>query len=303
MNCTCPPVADGLLVTPDSGSNELHAAYAYYDREGSVEGASLFRWFGANDINGSGETEILGATSSTYMADYTNYNFFAFEITPVSLGSLVGDPVKSAYIKHKVVFVNCGDNFDMNHRTIDNVAPVDKDVIYGTKEYNGLCWLTQNLGAADQPTSADDVTEASAGWYWQFNRKQGYKHDGTTRTPNSIWISSDSDITNWNSANDPCSLLLGSAWRVPTKTEWGTVTLWNNSTGAYNSVLKLHTAGFLQPSTGQLQMRELGGSGYYWASSKDSSGYGDYLFLGSSSAIMYGNLRTNAYSIRCVRAL
>jgi hypothetical protein len=41
-----------------------------------------------------------------------------------------------------------------------------------------------------QATSVNDATEESVGWYWQFNRMQGYKHTGSARTPNTTWISS-----------------------------------------------------------------------------------------------------------------
>ncbi|MBC7507396.1 MAG: hypothetical protein H7320_01395 [Ferruginibacter sp.] len=35
-------------------------------------------------------------------------------------------------------------------------------------------WITQNLGATVQGGSATDNTDAAAGWYWKFNREQGY---------------------------------------------------------------------------------------------------------------------------------
>ena len=41
------------------------------------------------------------------------------------------------------------------------------------------CWITSNLGASQQATAVNASTQASSGWYWQFNRKQGYKYDGT----------------------------------------------------------------------------------------------------------------------------
>ncbi len=74
--------------------------------------------------------------------------------------------------------------------TAGAIAPVNKTVNYGTVETNltgsNKCWITQNLGADHQASAASDNTEASAGWYWQFNRKRGFKHDGTTRTPNTV---------------------------------------------------------------------------------------------------------------------
>ncbi len=43
-------------------------------------------------------------------------------------------------------------------------------------------WTKNNYGLAHDIGSSTTATEASAGWYWQFNRKQGYKHDGTSIT-------------------------------------------------------------------------------------------------------------------------
>src|SRR5699024_8442454 len=88
------------------------------------------------------------------------------------------------------------------------------------------CWITQNLGANQSAISATDGTEAAAGWYWQFNRAQGYKHDGTTRTPSNAWTSwiggttGINESAQWSSVNDPCVNLLGSGWRMPTHAEW-----------------------------------------------------------------------------------
>ena len=87
------------------------------------------------------------------------------------------------------------------------VAPVSKTVIYGT--VNNIpgepakCRITSNLGADHQAYVVSDDTEASAGWYWQFNRKQGYRHDSTTRTPNTTRIITISEELDWETANDP----------------------------------------------------------------------------------------------------
>jgi len=118
---------------------------------------------------------------------------------------------------------SCGLSYTVNH-VVGNVAPVNKTVTYGTvtNEEEFLypyCWITRNLGASQQATAANDATEASAGWYWQFNRKQGYKHDFTTRTPNSTWKTNINESSNWTAANDPCTILLGSGWRIPSYDE------------------------------------------------------------------------------------
>ena len=199
----------------------------------------------------------------------------------------------------------CGGSLTVTH-TAGDVAPITKTVAYGTVYTNisgsYKCWITQNLGADHQATSATDNTEASAGWYWQFNRKQGYKHDGTTRTPSTPWISSIDETSDWTSANDPCALLLGTGWRIPTKTEWENADAnggWNNYSGTYSSVLKLHAAGSLYRSDGSLNNR--GSYGAYWSSTQRSSTYGWYLDFGSGYSDINYNNPPYGFSVRCLR--
>jgi hypothetical protein len=108
------------------------------------------------------------------------------------------------------------------------------------------CWIAQNLGASRQAMTESDFSEESAGWYWQFNRKQGYKHDGMDRTPNSAWQSV-VENSNWLSANDPCISLIGNGWRLPTNTELEILTaqVRANNLNLFNTILRIHKAGRL----------------------------------------------------------
>ncbi|MEI7725510.1 MAG: hypothetical protein WCK09_10430, partial [Bacteroidota bacterium] len=122
------------------------------------------------------------------------------------------------------ITASCG-SFTINH-VAGIVAPVDKTVTYGT--VTGIagepskCWITRNLGASHQATAIEDTSEASAGWYWQFNRKQGYKSTQTTVTP--FWTITDiNENSDWAVGNDPCNIELGGGWRIPTITEWENV--------------------------------------------------------------------------------
>lgn len=199
----------------------------------------------------------------------------------------------------------CGTSLSKTH-TAGTIAPVNKTVNYSTVQTNltgsNKCWITQNLGADYQAIAATDATESSAGWYWQFNRKQGFKHNGTTRTPNTTWITSISENSDWLPANDPCTLLLGSDWRLPTYTEWETADVnsgWDNYNETYASVLKLHAAGNLGNSNGSLNNRGL--LGFYWSSSQYSSTLGwDLNFnSGGSNMDFYG--KAVGLSLRCIR--
>ncbi len=211
---------------------------------------------------------------------------------------------------------NPGSNYVVNHTTAGGVAPVDKEVTYGTvlTSLSGAskCWITQNLGASQQATSATDDTEPSAGWYWQFNRKQGYYQPNangaliSTATPDTWDSTNDNTYTGWDPAKDPCTLLLGTGWRLPTNTEWtnadstgGWVDYADDATGTFGSVLKLHAAGHLGFSTGALDNR--GGGGGYWSSTQGSSTNGYSLYFGSSSSLMYNNGKAYGFSVRCLK--
>ena len=199
----------------------------------------------------------------------------------------------------------CGVSFTKSY-VAGNIAPVTKTVTYGTitgiPGETAKCWITRNLGAAQQAGAVNDNTEASAGWYWQFNRKQGYQHDGTTRTPNTTWITPISEDTNWEPANDPCALLLSSAWRIPTETEWANVDAagaWTNYQGAFNSDLHLHAAGDLRSSDGTLERR--GSDGYYLSSAQFNVANSSALRINSSGSQMVSFGKTYGYSVRCLR--
>ena len=199
----------------------------------------------------------------------------------------------------------CPDTFRVHHvagtispeTVIINYPLVETD-LSGTNQ----CWLGRNLGAAVDAASATDNSAAAAGWYWQFNRKQGYAHDGTSRTPNTVWITSIDENTDWEPANDPCSLLLGPDWRLPTDTEWtnaNTTGGWTNVTDAYNSVLKLHATGLLLSTSGALSSR--GTHGLWWSSSRLSSTNGRTLSLGSSNTSVTSYLKAIGFAARCLR--
>jgi hypothetical protein len=201
---------------------------------------------------------------------------------------------------------SCGDPLIINHTTAGGVAPVNKMTTYGT--VTGVsgeplkCWITSNLGSDHLATSVSDATEASAGWYWQFNRKQGYKHDGTTRTPNSLWISSINENSNWQVANDPCALELGAGWRIPTNTEWSNVDAsgnWTNWDGPWNSVLKLHAGGCLSEGDGSWIYRGI--EGHMWSTHSNSNSGSSDLFFSSSASYLPDDPKSRACSLRCIR--
>jgi len=197
--------------------------------------------------------------------------------------------------------------------TAGDVAPVSKTVTYGTVVTNltgeDKRWITRNLGATNQAASSTDTTEAAAGWYWQFNRKQGYKHDGITLTPSAAWSTSVNENSDWTPENDPCTILLGTGWRIPTKTEWTNVDInggWAGVGMAYTSVLKIHSAGSLDVN-GTLYSRYIdqygnSGSGSYWSSTQViTAGYAYYLWMNSVNCFMESFSKRSGHTVRCLK--
>lgn len=205
---------------------------------------------------------------------------------------------------------NCGTPFTLTH-TVGSVSPVNKTVTYGTVETNlsgsTKCWITQNLGADHQAISATDDSEASAGWYWQFNRPQGYKHDGTTRTPNTVWNTIIEEYINWQPSNDPCALLLGSSWRIPTVNEWSNVRSnggWQDAYDSYSSLLKLHLAGEIIYD-GSIVDRGIHAS--YWSSEQNKYSYPNYdeawalsYWETGDATWLWERWKPQGFSIRCL---
>jgi hypothetical protein len=198
----------------------------------------------------------------------------------------------------------CGTSITINHIEGD-VAPVTKTTTYATVTNipgeTSKCWITSNLGSDHQASTVNDATEASAGWYWQFNRMQGFKHDGTTVTP--AWtITSINENSDWLPANDPCTVELGDGWRIPTSTEWTNVDVagnWNDWNGPWNSDLRMHAAGYLF-TDGVLWNR--GSSGWYWSSTQSVLTESYILRFGSSfcwTDEYY--FKADGFSVRCIR--
>jgi len=199
----------------------------------------------------------------------------------------------------------CGDTIVKNH-VAGTAAPVSKTTTYQTVTNvpgeTSKCWITQNLGASHQATAVNDATEASAGWYWQFNRLQGFKHDGSTRTPNTTWVAGIDQNSDWQSTYDPCSSLLGVGWRIPTISEWGNINGaggWANWNGPWNSALKIHAAGLLGTGTGNLENRGINGG--YWSTTQYGTTEGYALWL--SATFSYNEIwaKSTGFTLRCLK--
>lgn len=200
---------------------------------------------------------------------------------------------------------SCGDSIYVYHQTTDSVAPVNKVVWYKTDTSSSSgslkCFTLKNLGATTQASSATDNTESSAGWYWQFNRKQGYRYT-SSRTPNTTWITSINENSNWILTEDPCRLELGSDWRIWTSTELSSIDSyysWANYNNTYSSFLKIHAAGYLGNSDGIVSERGMVGA--YMTSTQYSNTEMNYIYITNSFSFVSNGQKTRAGTVRCIR--
>jgi hypothetical protein len=263
-----------------------------------VDSADGYRWNTTDDFYAAQEMGTDTSKLETGLEINTEYTRYVWAY------NACGSTATATFTAATVEFT-CGDPVLVSHEA-GTVAPVDKMIIYATVTNipgeNNKCWITSNLGADRQATAVNDTTEASAGWYWQFNREQGFKHDGTTLTPNTAWITEIIENSDWAPAHDPCALELGTVWRIPTFSEWtnvGNAGNWSGWDGPWNSGLKMHAAGLIYPDGGELSFR--GGSGYYWSSTQFSNIYGRNLLFGYYSLTYSKDYKTFGYPVRCVR--
>ena len=270
----------------------------------AVTGATGYKWNSTNDYGTATDMGALVTKTETGLTCNTTYTRYAWAY------NACGNSTALSMSETTQACAGAGCTTMTITHTAGAVAPVTKTIVYGAvTNIPGeplKCWITSNLGADHQATVKDDATEASAGWYWQFNRKQGFKHDGSTRTPNTIWIDDIDEDLDWQAQNDPCTIELGTSWRIPSKTEWENVSasgLWTNWNGPWNSDLKIHVAGFLGSYDGSLTGR--GGEGQYWSGTKgggsswDETGWG----IQFNTSYFYVNKIEKTYgnSIRCIQ--
>ena len=262
-----------------------------------VAGAAGYRWSAVNNYASAtnlGTDTIKIETGLNCNTMYTRY-VWAYKTCghSESVSTIFGTNACSS------PFV-CGQDIVVNHLA-GAVAPVNKTLAYGTINNipgdSSKCWITRNLGASQQATTVNDNTEPPAGWYWQFNCQQGYQCIGGSNVIPGWATCSTIGNTDWIASNDPCSLELGSAWHIPTASEWMHVSqYWADWNDPWYSALKLHAAGYL---SGSVYFR--GVSGNYWSSSQSDDFWGYQLRFESSSCGVSGDWKYRGRSLRCLR--
>ena len=96
------PIASDVSISGDLQVGEtIDGSYVYSDINGDVEGATIFKWYRADDNTGTGKTLIVNANYYFYRLVIEDENkFILFEVTPVAEtgDSLIGTPVESSFV-------------------------------------------------------------------------------------------------------------------------------------------------------------------------------------------------------------
>jgi hypothetical protein len=291
-------LTDTTNLSPDAPSEGTHAPSTIQIiwNWNPVSGASGYKWNTVDDYSTATNMGTTATKTESGLICDSVYTRFVWAYNTCGISASVSLTQSTSEC--------CPTNITINH-TAGAVAPVSKSVPYGI--VTGItgepakCWITRNLGASQQATSVSDNTEASAGWYWQFNIKQGYQYT-TSRTPNTTWINIISEDSDWQAANDPCALELGASWRLPTFIEWYNVNImsgWTTWNGPWVSGLKMHAAGYLLFSNGSLSFR--GSNGFYWSSKQQNPDEGRSMDFGSTYCNLNMHYKTYGFSVRCLR--
>jgi len=174
------------------------------------------------------------------------------------------------------VNIDCGTSTTFSY----NGSEVTYGIVQGA---NNRCWLDRNLGATQAATSSTDT--ASYGDLFQWGRQDDGHQLRTSPTSNTLsnydvpgnnnFIKAPNHPYDWRTSqnnnlwqreggtNNPCP----DGYRLPTREEWDAERIsWstNDDAGAFNSILKLPTAGLRNLIDGSVDVD--GSYGFYWSS-------------------------------------
>ncbi len=299
-----PQLGSTLLVNSTSTSAELKSATLVDDRNEITERG--FTWT-SSDRNPNRQTDSYQAVTGTGLG------YFSAAISPLAEG-VVYSVSSYAVLGNGTIVYGPAEKFTVclpvtvAHVAGVNGSPITKTITYQTTSSTVAgttpkCWITQNLGAERPATSAADASEQAAGWYYQYNRKQAFEFLGTAPRGISGWLGPAGNAF-WSSAEDPCRLLLGAQWRIPTQAEWRAVAAKNPSFEiGYQSPLKLHAAGTIENKPEGQSLVGRGVAGIWWSNSPYSA-YGAYWFkLSSVPAVSVVDQfqQEEGHSVRCIK--
>jgi hypothetical protein len=309
VNCADTGDVYWTVTGSSNGQEDIEATVASYGASGN--------WDAVSSVTAANQFILKAADNDTLKLDETTpktlyaglpraANFkLGLAFTSPNTGSNQGQQTMTITLTAKNwahVFA-CADGITVNH-VAGAVSPVTTSINYGTVSTNlsgaTKCWITQNLGA----DSVASYVDSMSGWYWQFNRKQGYSYpDAGVRIPATAWDSTnDNTYTGWDPAKDPCALLLGTGWRLPTSAEWTNADStgnWSSRLDAFNSVLRLNCPGYLYDTNAFPVDRGI--RGYYWSSTQSDVSFAGYLYTDTVSSRVDTYVKSTGYAVRCLK--
>jgi len=119
----------------------------------------------------------------------------------------------------------CPSSITVHHKA-GLISPTTGDITYNVisttafgAASGGYCLLDRNLGVTTLPTSVSDYTNGT-GWFFQFGRSKGWASLATITAGLTTYTTAyATPSVSWSAANDPCALLIGPSWRIPTQAE------------------------------------------------------------------------------------
>jgi len=265
----------------------------------------------------SNSKTVVGSGTGWFLSYVTGLTVGTTYYVKAYATNIIGTTYSTEQSFTAVTPFDCGSTLNIHHNTSNKVAPetvfisyetVSSSSGYGTKR----CWITKNLGASVSASSISDASAAARGWYWQFNRKQGYKVPGNgipygATIPSGFSYYSPFNPLNWSADNDPCTIEFGAGWRIPSKTELNYVYYNQDYTKSFVlGTLHLHNAGILFNDTGTYTYTNEGGtitlypgeSGGWMSNTSSVSSYShEYLNPNSGSSTLNPGM---AASVRCI---
>lgn len=176
----------------------------------------------------------------------------------------------------------------------------------------GRVWMDRNLGASRAAESKDDAQSYGSLFQWGRSADGHQNRDSETTVVKSStpqpshgdFITGSGDWQNssnilWegvNGENNPCPV----GYRIPTTQEWQSEIdggNWSNRDDAFNSPLKLPSAGLRSGGTGGLFQE--GNEGRYWSSAFDEN-VNATEFRFTSGVNDFNTQRIEGYSVRCI---
>lgn len=292
----------------------LTAHKVYTENGAGSEVSSTYKWYRANNKNGTGKTEISGETASNYTITASDVDkWIGVEISSTASNSQVG---VSAIEWIPAQFTFNGKTYAATRGSYDGP---DANTI------GDYIWLDRNLGANQVATAFDDFN-AFGDWYQWGRLADGHEAvtwtgilnstvSGTTATQsttdvpgNNLFISG---VNNWrnpvnntlwnapNYVNSPAP----AGFKVPEYTIFAnesTTFPTQNMNGGFNSRLKLTAAGRRNTANA---LFERGASGYYKTASVTSATSTNGVVFSLTDVTLNtfnAKAQSEASSVRCV---